>query len=44
MAFDADAAELEDQGHDEPYADDEVDGAPVVLELAHPKVIRRGRR
>ena len=43
MAFDAEVAELEDQGDDEPDAEDEVDGAPVVLELAQPKVIRRGR-
>ena len=43
MAFDVDAAELEDQGDDEPDADDEVDGAPVVLELARPKSSRRRR-
>ena len=39
MSFDAD--ELEDQGDDEPDADDEVDGAPVVCELARPRVRRR---
>jgi hypothetical protein len=43
MAFDADAAELEDQGEDEPDADDEVDGPPVVRELARPRGIRRGQ-
>ena len=43
MAFDADAAELEDQGDDEPDADDEVDGAPVAVELARPGVVRRRR-
>jgi len=37
MGFDADAAELEDQGDQEPDADDEGDGAPVVLELARPR-------
>ena len=29
MRFEADAAELEDQGDDEPAADDEVDGRPL---------------
>ena len=38
-----DANDLEDQGDDEPDADDEGDGAPVVLELARLKVIRRRR-
>jgi len=44
MTFDADAAELEDQGDDEPDANDECDGPPVVLlDLTRPKVIRRRR-
>jgi hypothetical protein len=43
MAFDPDAAELEDGGNDEPDADDEEDGPPVVPELARLKVIRRRR-
>jgi len=41
MAFDADAAELEDHGDDEPDADAEEDGPPGVVELARPRVIRR---
>ena len=43
LTFGADAAELEDQGDDEPDADDEVDGASVVRELVRPRVIRRRR-
>ena len=41
--FDAKPAELEDGGDDEPDADDEEDGPPVVIELVPPKVISRGR-
>ena len=41
MSFGAD--EFEDQGDDEPDADDEEDGSPVVVELARPNVIRRRR-
>jgi hypothetical protein len=41
MAFDAGAAELEDVGDDEPDADDEEDGPPVVVDLVRPKVVRR---
>jgi hypothetical protein len=43
MTFDADAAEVEDEGDDEPEADDEEDGPPVVIELVRPKMVR-GRR
>lgn len=41
--FDAEAAELEEEGDDEPDSDAEVDGAPVVRELVRPRVIRRRR-
>ena len=41
MAFDAGAAELEGEGDDEPDADDEEDGPPVVVDLARAKVVRR---
>jgi hypothetical protein len=43
MAFDAEVAELENQGDDERDVDDEVEGAPVVRELVRPRVIRRRR-
>jgi hypothetical protein len=44
MAFDAEVAELEDQGDDEPDADAECDGPPVtLLESVGAKVIRRRR-
>lgn len=43
MTFDVDAADLEDGGDEEPDADDEEDGPPVVIHLVHPKVIRRSR-
>jgi hypothetical protein len=43
MTFDVEAADLEDGGDDEPDVDDEEDGAPVGVELARPKVIRRRR-
>jgi hypothetical protein len=43
MAFDADAAELEHQGDDEPDDHAEADGAPVVRELVRHRVIRRRR-
>ena len=43
MAFDADAAELEDQSDHEPDPNDECDGSPVAVELARPKIIRRRR-
>jgi hypothetical protein len=41
MSFDAN--ELEDQGDNEPDADDECDGPPIMVELAPPKLIRRRR-
>jgi hypothetical protein len=41
MSFDAD--DLEDQGNDEPHADDEEDGSPSWCELVLRKVIRRRR-
>ena len=41
ISFDAD--DLEDQGNDEPDADDEEDGSPSWCELVLPKVIRRRR-
>lgn len=40
MSFDADAADLEAGGDDEPDADDEEDGPPTVVELVRPKVVR----
>ena len=43
LIFDADAADLEDGGDDEPDADDEEDGPPVVVDLVQPKVIRLRR-
>jgi hypothetical protein len=43
MTFDAEAADLEDRGDDEPDADDEEDSAPVVVELVRPKVVHRRR-
>jgi hypothetical protein len=42
LAFDAGAAELEDVG-DEPDADNEEDGPPVVVDLVRPNVVRRMR-
>jgi hypothetical protein len=41
LTFDADAAELEDGGDDEPDADDEEDRAPVLVELVRPKLVAR---
>ncbi len=42
--FDADGAELEDEGDGEPDDDAEEDGPPaVLLEVVRPKVIRRRR-
>jgi hypothetical protein len=41
LTFDADAAELEDGGDDEPDADNEEDHPAVLVELARPNVIRR---
>jgi hypothetical protein len=41
LGFDADAAELEDGGDDEPDADDEEDRAPVLIELVRPKLVAR---
>jgi hypothetical protein len=41
IGCEADAAELEDGGDEEPDHDAECDGAPVVVELVRPKVIRR---
>ena len=43
LAFDAGAAELEDVGDDEPDADNEEDGPPVVVDLVRPNVVRRMR-
>ena len=43
MAFDADAAELEDGADAEPDADDEEDGLPVLIELVRPKTVERRR-
>src|SRR5690606_4697038 len=43
LTFNADAAEREDGGDDEPDADAEEDGSPTVIELMRPKVIRRRR-
>jgi hypothetical protein len=43
MMFDADAADLEQGGDDEPDADDEEDGPPVVVDLVRPKLVRRMR-
>src|SRR5690606_1472647 len=43
MEFDADAADLEDGGDDEPDADGEEDRPPTVIELMQQKVIRRRR-
>jgi hypothetical protein len=43
MIFDAEAADLEDRGDDEPEPDEEEDGPPVVVELVRPKVMERRR-
>ena len=43
LTFDAEAVELEDEGDDEPDADDEEDGAPVLLGLVRPKRVERRR-
>jgi hypothetical protein len=43
LAFDADAAELEDGGDGEPDADDEGDGPPVLIELVRPKMVEQRR-
>jgi len=43
MAFDADAAELEDGADAEPDADDEEDGLPVLIEFVRPKRVERRR-
>jgi hypothetical protein len=43
MTFDADAADLEDGGDDEPDADAEEDGPPVVVDLVRPKILGRRR-
>jgi hypothetical protein len=43
MTFDAEAAEFEDGGDDEPDADDEEDRPPVVVDLVRAKVVRRRR-
>ena len=40
-AFDAEAADLEDGGDDEPDADDEEDGLPVVVDLVRPRTVTR---
>jgi hypothetical protein len=39
LSFDADAAELEDGGDNEPDAEDEEDGPAVMVELMQPKLI-----
>ena len=38
MTFDAEAADLEDGGDDEPDAEDEEDG-PVVIDFVRPKLV-----
>jgi hypothetical protein len=43
LAFDADAAELEDGSDCEPDADAEEDGPPVLFNLARLKVVGRRR-
>jgi hypothetical protein len=43
MTFDAEAADLEDGGDDEPDADDEENGLPVAVDLVRPKVVERRR-
>jgi hypothetical protein len=43
MACDADAAELEHQGDDEPDDHAEEDCLPVLLDVVRPKLIRRRR-
>jgi hypothetical protein len=43
MTFDADAADLEDGGDDEPGPDDEEDGPPIRPDLARPTVVQRRR-
>ena len=43
MSFDAEATDLEDGADDEPDADDEEDGPPVVVELVRPKMVARRR-
>jgi hypothetical protein len=41
MTFDAEAADLEDGGDDEPEPDEEEDGPAVLLELVRPKQVDR---
>ena len=43
VTFDAESADLEDGGDDEPDADDEEDGPPVVLDLLRTRVVERRR-
>ena len=43
ITFDAEATDLEDGGDEEPGADNEEDGPPVLMELVRPRVIWRGR-
>ena len=43
LTFDAEAAELENGGDEEPDPDDEQDAPPTVIELMRPKVIRPRR-
>ena len=43
MTFDAEAAELEDGGDDEPDADGDGDGPPVLVEFVPPKMVERRR-
>jgi hypothetical protein len=42
LTFDAETAELEDGGDDEPDAEEE-DGPPVVVEIVRPKMLERRR-
>jgi hypothetical protein len=43
MTFDAEVADLEDGGDDEPEPDEDEDVPPVLLDLARPKLLQRGR-
>ena len=41
LTFEADATELEDQGDDEPDADDEISDSPLSGDLVRPTVTRQ---
>jgi hypothetical protein len=43
LTYDAEAADLEEEGDEEPHADDEEDGPPVMPDLVRPKVSGRKR-